>query len=126
MNQNYSNILKIILINNIWKTITISEPWFSFIKKGKKRIEGRLNKGTFSELKAGNIVNWKHNDETCKTKIIKIVKYKTFEEYLLQEGLRRTLPNKKTLKEGLDVYYQYYTREQEKQFEIIAIYLKLI
>ena len=41
---------------------------------------------------------------------------KLFEEYLSQEGLRKTLPNINTIKEGCDIYYKFYTKEQEKEF----------
>ena len=49
-----------------------------------------------------------------------------FEEYLSMEGLRKTLPLVKTIKEGCNIYYQYYTREQEQQYGILAIYVKKI
>ena len=57
--------------------ISVSEPWFSFIKNKKKKIEGRLNKNVFSELKKGDIVIWTHNNDTVKTKIKRITHYKT-------------------------------------------------
>uniref|UniRef100_A0A6C0EA10 ASCH domain-containing protein n=1 Tax=viral metagenome TaxID=1070528 RepID=A0A6C0EA10_9ZZZZ len=108
------------------KTINVSEPWFSFIKKGRKKIEGRLNKGSFANLKVGEKIKFVNKDESCLVKIINIVKYDTFKDYLMLEGLKRTLPNVKTLDEGVNVYYQYYTKEQEKEFGILAIYIKLI
>ena len=43
--------------------INVSEPWFTYIKKNKKVIEGRLNKGTFSNLKKNDIVKFKNNDD---------------------------------------------------------------
>ena len=75
------------------KEISVSEPWFSLMKTKKKKIEGRLNKGTFAELKKGEIVKFVNGENKFKAKIKKIVKYNTFEEYLSQEGLKRTLPN---------------------------------
>ena len=106
--------------------INVSEPWFTYIKKNKKVIEGRLNKGTFSNLKKNDIIKFKNNDDEVLVKIIKIVNYKTFREYLTQEGLKRTLPSIKTLDEGINIYYQYYTRENEEKYGILAIYIKLI
>jgi ASC-1-like (ASCH) protein len=43
----------------------------------------------------------------------------------MKEGLKRTLPNIKTLNEGVNIYYQYYSKEQEKEFGILAIYIKV-
>ena len=73
-----------------------------------------------------DIIKFKNNDSFFMAKIIKIIKYSTFEEYLSQEGLARTLPGIKTIKEGIDIYYKYYTPEQEKEFGILAIYVKLL
>jgi ASC-1-like (ASCH) protein len=108
------------------KEINVSEPWFSLMKNKKKRIEGRLNKGTFAELQKGDIIKFINGENSFKAKIKKIVKYNTFEEYLSQEGLKRTLPKVLTIEEGCNIYYKYYTREQEKEYKILAIYIKVI
>ena len=36
----------------------LSEPWFSLIKLRIKKVEGRLNKGTFAELQKGEIIKF--------------------------------------------------------------------
>jgi ASC-1-like (ASCH) protein len=108
------------------KEISVSEPWFTLMKSKKKKIEGRLNKGVFATLKKGDTVKFINNDNHFNAKIKKIVKYDTFKEYLSQEGLKRTLPNIKTIDEGCNIYYKYYTTEQEKEFKILAIYIKVI
>ncbi len=106
------------------KEISVSEPWFSYLKNKKKRIEGRLNKGVFSTLEKGENIKFVNGNDSFKAKIKKIVKYNTFEEYLSQEGLKRTLPKVLTIEEGCNIYYKYYTKEQEKEFKILAIYIK--
>jgi ASC-1-like (ASCH) protein len=111
------------------KEINVSEPWFSLMKNKKKKIEGRLNKGTFAELQKGEIIKFVNNNSSFKAKIKKIVHYNSFEEYLSQEGLKRTLPKKPkvlSIEEGCNIYYKYYTKEQEKEFKILAIYIKVI
>ena len=72
------------------KDINVSNPWFSFIKNKKKRVEGRLNKGSFSQLKKGDVIKFKNGADSFIAKIRKIVKYDTFEKYLMIEGLKRT------------------------------------
>ncbi len=108
------------------KEINVSEPWFSYIQNNKKKIEGRLNKGLFATLKKNEIIKFVNNTKSVIVKIKKIVKYNTFKEYLSQEGLKRTLPNIKTIDEGCDIYYKYYTKDQEKEFKILAIYIEII
>ncbi len=108
------------------KEVNVSEPWFSLMKNKKKRIEGRLNKGTFATLKKGEIIKFINNNNSFKAKIKKIVKYNTFEEYLSQEGLKRTLPNINSIEDGVNIYYKYYTKEQEREYKVLAIYIKVI
>jgi len=115
----------------ITKSINVQEPWFDYIKNKQKTIEGRLNKGIFSELNVGDeiIINKKKNDMTIdyvEAKIIRITKYKSFEEYLSQEGLRRTLPGINTIEDGENIYYKFYTKQDEEKYGILAIRIVLI
>jgi ASC-1-like (ASCH) protein len=104
--------------------ISVSNPWYSYIEKGKKKIEGRLNKGKFALLKKGEIIKFTNGNLFITVKIIKIRKYSSFEEYLSQEGLRNTLPGIKTIKEGVNEYYKFYNMDDEKKYGILAIYIK--
>lgn len=102
----------------------ISEPWFSLVFFGLKKVEGRLNKGRFREFKEGDLVEWYNSDFSLRkviTRITRITKYKTFEEYLKTEGISNCLPSISTIKEGLSVYYKYYSKDEEKLYGIIAI-----
>ena len=83
----------------------VQEPWFSEIKNGNKKVEGRLNKGKFKEIKINDVIIW--NNE-FKTKIIRISNYKNFYFYLINEGLRNTLPNIKSIESGLQVYHKFF------------------
>lgn len=106
--------------------IHVNRIWFEFIREGKKTIEGRLNKGKFKDMKIGDRFNFVNDSNKVTVQISNKTKYKTFEEYLLMEGLKRTLPNIKTIKDGLDVYYNYYTKNQEKEHKIVAIEIKIV
>lgn len=74
----------------------VSEPWFSLIALGLKKVEGRLDKGDFAEAKAGDTVTWVNSDlgfeRRVKTKIVGVTKYTTFQKYLKAEGLQDCLP----------------------------------
>jgi len=103
--------------------ISISQPWSNYIKEGKKTIEGRLNKGKFSELKKNDLLSI--NDGECLVKIKKIIHYKSFEEMLIFEGLRHVLPNVENLAAGVKIYHKFYTYDDENKYGVIAIKLKL-
>ena len=107
----------------------LSEPWFTLIGLGLKTVEGRRNKGKFKEMKVGDIIQWTNDDfdnRTVLTKITKKEEYNTFSEYLSNEGLENCLPGMPSLEHGLSVYFKYFTKEDEKEFGVIAIHLELI
>lgn len=108
------------------KEINVQNPWFQYIKDKKKKIEGRLNKGIFKSFVKGDKIKIKNGDDYVMAKIKKIRKYDTFGDYLSQEGLRKTLPYVNSIEEGCKIYYQFYTKEQEKEYGILAIEIKLI
>ncbi len=111
-------------------TKNVSEPWFSLIKLNLKTIEGRLNKGDFKDLRIDDIIIWTNDDlgfyREFKTKIIHKKNYDTFEDYLLNEGLDKCLPGIENIEDGLKVYFKYYTKQQEKEFGILALELQKI
>ena len=115
---------------NITYTKTLSEPWFSLIKLGLKTVEGRLDKGDFSKIKNGDIIEFTNNDfeplRKFTVKIISIEKYKTFEKYIKSEGLSLCLPGIDTIKQGVNVYYKYFTKEDETKYGIVAIRFKIM
>jgi ASC-1-like (ASCH) protein len=107
----------------------LSEPWFSLISLGLKTVEGRKNKGKFKDMQVGDIIQWYNNDfleRKILTKIIGKAEYRTFEEYLTTEGLDKCLPGIPSLEHGLSVYFKYFTKEEESEFGVVAIRLKLL
>ncbi|QKF93479.1 ASCh domain-containing protein [Fadolivirus algeromassiliense] len=113
------------------KQISVQEPWFSYIRDGIKKIEGRLNKGLFASFKVGDVVIWFTFDKNTrqrkefKTKIIKINKYKTFEEMISTEGLQNILPGIKTIQDGIEIYRQWYNEQVERQFGVVGIVVEV-
>jgi len=108
---------------------SVSEPWFSLILLGLKKVEGRKNKGRFYDMKIGDIIQWTNNDFLHRT-VLTIVKdkkyYNTFEEYLEKEGLENFLPGMPDMEYGLSVYFTYYTKEDEKEYGVAAVHIEPI
>ena len=111
-------------------TKNLSEPWFSLIKIGAKKCEGRLNKGEFSEMKKGDIIIFTNNDfefpRSFKCKITSSCNYNSFKEYLENETLKKCLPGIDTIDEGVKIYYKYYKKENENKYKIKALHLKIM
>jgi ASC-1-like (ASCH) protein len=107
----------------------LSEPWFTLISLGLKTCEGRLNKGDFYKMQVGDTITFTNDDfnhREVSVRITKLTKYKTFESYLKKEKLKYCLPGIKTMKDGLSVYFKYFTKEKEAQYGIVAIHMELI
>lgn len=111
-------------------TLNVSEPWFSLIKLGIKTVEGRLSKGKFKEMKPGDIIRWTNQEfdfeRSFYSRIVSKIQYTNFEEYLDREGLDKCLPGIDNLENGLSVYYKYYTKQNEKEYGVVAIKLELL
>jgi len=91
----------------------ISEPWFSLIKLKIKSVEGRLNKGEFSKMKIGDIIEFSNEELGFRAvrilKIKDIYYYMNFHEYLNQEKLKNCLPGIQNIKQGVSVYHKFYS-----------------
>ncbi len=101
--------------------INVQEPYFSYLMSGQKTIEGRLNKGKFLTIKSGDIVTI---NDIAEFIVIKKNVYKTFFDMIKVEGIQNVIPNKKTIEEAENIYYGFYTKEDEAQYGVAAIKLK--
>lgn len=104
--------------------INIQEPYHSFVLCGKKTIEGRLNKGKFASVRIGDILEL--DPEKIKFTVIGKNIYKSFREMIEKEGMKNVVPDKSSVDEAANVYYKFYTKEQEKEFGVVAIGIKKI
>jgi ASC-1-like (ASCH) protein len=125
MNSNYSQHL--------------SDIWFTLINLGLKTVEIQLNKGDFSKMNIGDVIEWINDDfnertcfteivpkRSCFTKIIAKTEYKSVEDYLNVEGLDNCLPGIPSLEHGLNLYYNYFSKEDEDKYGIVAIKIELL
>jgi ASC-1-like (ASCH) protein len=102
----------------------VSQPWFFHIKNGSKKCEGRLNKGDFALMKSGDEITFQNEDTEFTMKIDNIVHYSSFADYLRNEGIDHCLPGINDMDEGVAVYHQYYSREDEAKYGVVCIRLR--
>jgi len=109
------------MITNKYKLeLDVQEPFLTFIKSGQKKVEGRLAKDKYLNLKQGDLI--KIND--IEVKVISITKYKSFKDMLIMEGVKNVIPNAKNLKSGVNVYYKFYNKKDENLFGVVSISIK--
>lgn len=108
----------------------LNEPWFTLVCSGKKTCEGRLNKGEFANMQKDDTIEFYNKDlnKTCKVIITDIHHYKSFEDMIRKERLKNCLPDgkTKTIEDGVKIYHQFYSKEDEDKFGVIGIIMKVI
>ncbi len=109
----------------------ISEPYFTQILEGDKRVEGRLYKGFWKDLDIGsNFILYTFDEEKdtyseFEVSVTNFGEYSSFEEMIIFEGLIRVLPRVKSLEEGVKVYRKYFTKEDEKKYTVVGYELEV-
>jgi ASC-1-like (ASCH) protein len=106
--------------------LTIKQPWFNLIKASKKTIEGRLNKGIFTNLKPNDIIIWQHEKLKLKVIVKFINHYGSFKEMLLSEGLPKVLPTIPSIENGVNIYHKYFSPDEEEKYGVVAIGMQII
>ena len=107
--------------------LSIGDPWFEFIKFGKKRYEGRKASDKLKELKKGDIIKLVHHTGlSLLVKIIDIHSFPTFEDGLKVLPLLKTLPSINTVDEGVEVYKKYVKLETQKTFGVLFFEIEVI
>ena len=103
------------------------QPYYSFLKHGQKTIEGRIKKKWYRDLKPGDhiIVHNKQGTDSFETVVQDVRTYSSIREMLEKEQIKKLLPDIETVEQGIAVYRRFYTEEQEKEFGVVAIEVKL-
>jgi ASC-1-like (ASCH) protein len=100
--------------------LNVDERWLKYILNGKKTIEGRLNKNKFKLMRCGDIIIF---NEIIQKEVISVKYYNSFKEYLINEGIDKCLPDVININDGINIYRDFYSVEDEIKFGIIAIEL---
>ena len=100
--------------------LNVDERWFKYILDGTKTIEGRLNKNKFKLMRNGDIIIF---NGIIKKEVISVRYYNSFEEYLRNEGIDKCLPEVVDINDGINIYREFYSFEDEIKYGIVAIEL---
>jgi ASC-1-like (ASCH) protein len=102
---------------------------------GHKTIEGRLKRGKFANYAVGDIVMLRRDyrdkngvlqdgaDYDTKVQITNIKQYGSFKDMFKYEDYRQALPRDGGLKEVIETYYKYYTKEEQQKYGVLAIHI---
>ena len=110
-------------------TFECCDPWFTYIKEGKKVVEGRLDSNKYKKLTINSYITLydaKDENDFIVVRIMDIVKYKSFRDMIETETLNKVLPDIDTIDDGVAVYRQFYSEKIEKDKGVIAIHIKVV
>jgi ASC-1-like (ASCH) protein len=101
----------------------VQEPYRTFLIQGIKTIEWRLNKGKFAKMKVGDTLKF----ETWEIfEIKKITSHHDFWEMIETFWKESIIPDAKTNEEAHQVYYRFYTPEDEEKYGVLAVHISLL
>ncbi|HDH45360.1 MAG TPA: ASCH domain-containing protein [Thermococcus sp.] len=101
----------------------LKEEYLDLIRDGKKKVEGRLYDEKRRQINPGDTIVF---EGKLKVRVKSIRKYPSFKEMLEREGIERVLPGVHNIEEGVRIYRQFYTEEEEKKYGVVAIEIEPI
>jgi ASC-1-like (ASCH) protein len=104
-----------------------ADPYFTFLKNGVKTIEGRVKKDWYRYVTKGDhiIVNNEGDTESFETVVQRVTTYTSIKSMLENEELKKLLPDAESIEHGVKIYRRFYTLEQEREFGVVAIEVKV-
>lgn len=105
--------------------ILCQDPWFSYLKEGKKPVEGRKGTPKYREIRAGDCIRFvkPEGGESFLMTVKKIDAFRSLDDYLNGVGLTNALPGVKTLEEGRNIYLQWSTEKQIAEHGFLGIWV---
>lgn len=101
------------------------EPWFSFIRKGIKPVEGRKNSPKYRQIKVGDLIDFSNGQERFRVIVTEIRSYVSLEDYLNDVTVQKALPSVSTFEEAVKIYHQWSTPEEILTHGFLGIFMNL-
>lgn len=106
-------------------TLECDEPWFSKLKNGLKKVEGRKASTKYRQIQAGDEILFRCGSHEFLSKVVKIDSFKSLDDYLLGVTIKEALPGIKTIEEAREIYYQWSTQEEIAENGFLGIWIEL-
>ncbi|XP_052136078.1 uncharacterized protein LOC127754552 isoform X1 [Oryza glaberrima] len=96
----------------------VQEPYFTQLRAGTKKVEGRLAAGNYNRIAEGSLLLF----NKCLLLNVQVIrKYASFSEMLQAEMISEVLPGISSIEQGVGVYRKFYTEEKESLYGVLAI-----
>ena len=102
-------------------SFSVQEPYKSFLLNQQKTIEWRLNKWKYAEIQKWDILQF----DTWESFIVEnVTKHNSFIDMIKEFGRKNIIPYVETDEQAVNVYYRFFTPEDEKKYWVCAIHVK--
>ncbi len=107
--------------------IECAEIWFTNIKNGIKKVEGRKQSPKFKNIVVGETIRFKLSgeDEFFYALVTDIKYYPSLRDYLQIEGVEKCLPGISDLEEAVKIYTQWSTEDEIKAIGFMGIHVRV-
>ncbi len=99
------------------------EPWFSLLRSGKKRVEGRKASARYLAVKVGDMIEFYWGKESFRVRVRAVERYESVEAYLRAVGVEQALPGIKSFETGVEIYHQWTPPEAIAKIGFLAIFV---
>lgn len=107
--------------------MNLQPRFYDYIKNGTKRIELRLFDEKRQKIQLGDIIEFSASEnESLKTEVIGILRYKTFAELFEDFDISVLADDSMTKDELLGILGEFYTPEKQKEFSVVGIRIKVL
>ena len=106
--------------------MNLQPKYYDFIKDGTKRIELRLYDEKRQKIKLGDEIEFsKSETEKFKAKVVGLIRYQSFEDLFKDFPIEILADKTMTKDELLGILSEFYTKEEQQEFGVIGIRIKL-
>nr|CAD1819926.1 unnamed protein product [Ananas comosus var. bracteatus] len=107
------------MFNSVDFELHVQEPYFSQLRAGLKKVEGRCAVGNYNRIAEGSLLLF---NKCLLLEVERVTHYNSFYEMLQAETLTKVLPGVVTVEEGcVQIYRKFYTEEKERSSGVLAI-----
>lgn len=107
----------------------LSDPYYDYVRTGKKRWEIRLKKGIWETLKEGEgVLLFRHGGrgEFIIVRVEERREYDSIEDALKDVGVQNAIPQAEGVGEALKEYRRFYSEEKERKYGVVAFRVSVV
>jgi len=107
----------------------LSDPYYEYVRSGKKVWEIRLKKGGWEHMKEGEAALLFHRSGKGEFIVVEVLERREFEsivEALESVGVQNAIPQARSVEEALGEYRKFYSKEKEKKYGVVAFRVRVV